>query len=355
MLLSTSSQTILAARVASLQPDMHRLTVPTMAELLDPTPVPPWPYRKTWSQARFDPFVCIQSVNQIKTSQIVTLKHGNLSCIDALQSPAADSLAQRYENKRLLPGFPFYHHAGLLYGLVVPVWLDSTAVLPLSGPLTSDGVDSVHVHGDVEVSFISADLANDMAMTEKYLDNLRRLRILVYEGLPLPDPVGKQISKRTHLAASYGAAEYLTAGMAPTTLNDWPYLRFNENAMGIEFNQASNELFEMVFVRKAELDAVQSIFVTFPEAQEYHTNEFFERVASKPGLWKHVPSVPDVVQDKPLRQSENGTIRQEGGTSLDISTQCGTLDRERPSQASHRLRLGKYQFTSSSGPHESAH
>lgn len=341
MLLSTSSQADHAARIASLQPDLHHLTIPTMAELLDPTPVLPEPHGKSWDQARLDPFARIQTLSSSNTPEIVTLKHANLSCIDAFQTLTTNGLLQQFAKQRLLAGFPFYHHSGLLYGLIIPVWFDSTAVLPPSGALTADAIDAVHVHGNVEVSVVPTLLAINLTRTERYLEHLQKLKGVIYEGGCLPESAGKQIIERTHLSAGFGAAEYLTVALAHTMPEEWPYLRFDEDAMGVEFQESRDDLFEMVLVRKPELHALQSVFITFPDTQEYRTKELFTRVPGKPGCWKYVSSMHDDLANKPLPQITIGSNKPAEEDASETDSKPQSAESRRSSQASKKLDVGE--------------
>lgn len=187
------------------------------------------------------------------------------------------------------------HVAGLLYNLTVPAWADATVVLAPPVPVTADMVNSVHVHGKVEFSTLIPSVVVDLAKNDDYLNNLSQLNGLNYAGGPLPDSVGLTVKTKTKLMTNIGSTEYQAVPMWPSPWDYWPYFRFNHDAIGMEFQQREAGLYEMVFIRKPELDLVQSIFVTFPELQEFHTKDLFAKDHSRPDCWKYVSRLDDII------------------------------------------------------------
>lgn len=293
--ITTAKPMPMVANILSNRSEMQKHIIPELEVLLDATPVTPVPYGKTWAEARLDPFVQIHTSGSTGIPKLMTIKHGNFCCIDAFQALEANELAQRCGDLRLFCNFPPFHVAGLIYILAVACWVDSTVVLPPVGPMTADVVNDCHVYGNVEFSSIPPSLVVDLAKNEDYLENLSRLRGLNYAGGPLPEDTGSLIAQRTKLTTNIGATEYQTVPLLPKEVEDWPYFKFNEKGVGMEFRERDEGLFEMVFVRRPELDLVQAIFITFPELQEYNTKDLFRKHPSKPGLWKYVSRLDDII------------------------------------------------------------
>ena len=98
------------------------------------------------------------------------------------------------------------------------------------------------------------------------------------------------------LFSSLGATEWLALPYLPKDPQDWAYLKFNEEYAGIEFREIElTGLFELVMLRRQDLDTVQGIFVTFPQLQEYHTKDCFTKHPTKPGLWKYESRLDDII------------------------------------------------------------
>jgi aryl carrier-like protein len=179
--------------------------------------------------------------------------------------------------------------------LTVPAWADSTIVLAPLAPITADMVNSVHAHGKVEFSTLIPSVVVDLAKNEEYLNNLSRLNGLNYAGGPLPDSTGLKVKTRTKLMTNIGSTEYQAVPMWPSPWDYWPYFRFHHEAIGMEFQEREAGLYEMVFIRKPELDLIQSIFITFPELQEFHTKDLFSKHPSRPYCWKYVSRLDDII------------------------------------------------------------
>ena len=54
-------------------------------------------------------------------------------------------------------------------------------------------------------------------------------------------------------------------------------------------------MYELVIVRKSELDAFQGIFFTFPDLDEYSMNDLYVKHPTKQGWWRHAGRADNVV------------------------------------------------------------
>jgi hypothetical protein len=67
----------------------------------------------------------------------------------------------------------------------------------------------------------------------------------------------------------------------------WSWFRFDSRNAGFDFRKGGDDSYELVIVRKPELDLMQAIFVTFPELDEYPTKDLFIPHLTEPGYWKY--------------------------------------------------------------------
>lgn len=65
--------------------------------------------------------------------------------------------------------------------------------------------------------------------------------------------------------------------------DDWNYYRFRPG-VGIGFEQRTTGLYELVFVRKAELERWQQIFHVYPDLDRFPTKDLFRKHRSEPEL-----------------------------------------------------------------------
>ncbi|KAL9083639.1 MAG: hypothetical protein Q9159_005648 [Coniocarpon cinnabarinum] len=281
--------------IGQLRPGLSVITVPELDELLDKQPVEPIHFDKTWEEARFDPFVQIHTSGSTGTPKLITVKHGNFTAVDAMQAVGGNELGARIGELRFGCTFPLFHVAGFIYGLAIPMLLDSTSILPPAGPLTAEVANHLHVAANADYSLLPPSIVIDLAKNEEYLDTLSRMKGIAFAGGPLPEDIGRIISQHTDLAMGWGTSEYQAAPQLRKEKEDWAYFHFNELEGGLEFREREEGLFEMVHVRNAELDLVQPVFITFPHLQEFCTKDLFIKHPTKPGLWKYGSRLDDLI------------------------------------------------------------
>jgi MFS family permease len=269
----------------------------TLEDLLDDVPVSPVPFIGTFAEHRFKPLILLHTSGSTGSPKIVTLKHGLFATFDGwCHLPESQSIPT-YGNKRLFSPFPPFHIAGFNYTLCVPCFIDSTAVLPPPGvAVNADLVHKIHVHGSVNSSIMPPSIVQELTQSDEYYDALGRLDVLTFAGGPLSEQVAELVNRQTALASSMGATEYAGIPVNAKESEDWAYFRFDEAAAGIEWRETGQPgLYELVFVRKPELDHIQGIFITFPELNEYHTKDCFSQHPTKPNLWKYESRLDDII------------------------------------------------------------
>ena len=275
---------------------LKQVFVPELDHLLECTPVETVEFSKSWDASRFDPFVRIHTSGSTGIPKLVTLRHGSFSAIDAMQTLENDDLAHRLGGgKRVFSSFPQFHVAGITYNLAGPCWVDSTIVLPPPGPLDVEVVNTAHVSAKVGHSLLPPSVLVDIVKNEDYSRNLSALSGVLFAGGPLPQETGDFIASRTNLMSSIGTTEANMMPQLPKDQEDWQYFRFNTAGGGLEFRQRDSDIFEMVIVRRPELDLLQPVFVTFPNFQEFETKDLYEKHPLKPGLWKYKLRLDDII------------------------------------------------------------
>ncbi|KAK4501076.1 hypothetical protein PRZ48_006882 [Zasmidium cellare] len=155
----------------------------------------------------------------------------------------------------------------------------------------------MHVKAGVEVTMLPPSLIVDLARNDHYLENLSKMSSVVFSGGPLPESTGKLIAERTVLSGGYGASETSAVPQLPKDREDWAWFRFDVDESGLEFRERDNGLFEMVICRHNDpvRQLSQPVFFTIPELQHFETKDLFAPHPSKPGLWKYISRLDDLL------------------------------------------------------------
>lgn len=113
---------------------------------------------------------------------------------------------------------------------------------------------------------------------------LRNLEYLYFAGAPLNPRTATKLIDHVSVKPAMGSTEAGAYFLRVSDKEDWEYHSFRP-AMGVEFELATDSLYEMVFVRRPELERWQQIFKVFPELDKYHTKDLFARHPTKPDSW----------------------------------------------------------------------
>jgi thioester reductase-like protein len=149
------------------------------------------------------------------------------------------------------------------------------------------------------VPSIIEELSQDAELLDYCSTHLERL---MYCGGDLPQSIGDAVASKIPLINAYGASEVgmmlntIQSGTNGDRLEDWRYLHIHP-WMGAEMRHVAHEEYELVLVRKPDLEDYQFVFTVFPDKQEYHTNDLFVRHPNptKRDLWRWTARADDVI------------------------------------------------------------
>ena len=139
-------------------------------------------------------------------------------------------------------------------------------ILPSVTRVSAKIANSVHVHGNVDASYLPPSVLTDISRNSIFLERLRSLRYVSFDGGPLPTGIGEEIAKRTQLTSWFGSSE---AGFLPAEApdpDDWPFVKFSP-FLNAEFRPFGDEMYELYIVRDKRLEAFQGIFVPSPNCR----------------------------------------------------------------------------------------
>ena len=204
-------------------------------------------------------------------------------------------MARRAGNSRVFSPFPLFHMAGIMWCLPIITFIDSTIVLGPTAPLSVDLVHDVHTFGAIDYTSLPPSVLTELCKRDAFIERTKKLQGLTYAGGPLAEATGDMLCQHVPLYTDYGSTEMGAPPLLPPDRQHWQYFKFNEEQSGFEFRPAENGLYELVIVRKIELDLTQAIFVTFPDLQEYHTKDLFVKHSTEPHLWKYASRQDDII------------------------------------------------------------
>ena len=126
------------------------------------------------------------------------------------------------------------------------------------------------------------------------LERLRKLKYIYFVGAPLPWSIAEQLLGHCKVQPGMGSTEAGSYFLQIRNDDDWEYYRFRP-AMGVELEQRTGNLYELVFHRKPKLERWQQVFKVFPGLDRYPTRDLWEKHPSKEDLWRYAGRVDDLI------------------------------------------------------------
>ncbi|TVY17157.1 Non-canonical non-ribosomal peptide synthetase FUB8 [Lachnellula arida] len=261
--------------------------------------VAPYPFNKTFAEARFDPLIIMHTSGSTGFPKPVFVKHGTWAAMDAYQMiPPSDEgpLHSDYlRGKRVLLNLPMFHGACECFIYGMGVYGGAIPLLPPPGPRTAEVMDMAHRHGHVFGSIAPPSVLKDLYEMPSYFDGIAaRVSFLGFAGGSLSKETGDKISKSIKVIGFFGSTETAYLPCRISSVNDWIYYNYS-HFLGHDYRPRKDGRHEMVIVRNTDFDLYQSIFSTFPQLIEYSTADIYEQHPEKPGYWAHRGRADDII------------------------------------------------------------
>lgn len=180
--------------------------------------------------------------------------------------------------------------------LQMTVFLNTVVVVgpANSGPTTSASVGDILKFGDVAGAILPPSLIEPLCRDSRGLERLRQLKYVYFAGAPLPASAAKELVDHVPVHPAMRSTEAGAYFIKIRGDDDWEYYSFRP-AMGVEFEQSTAELYELVFVRKPELARWQQIFQVYPDLDRFSTKDLWTKHPTKPDLWRYAGRSDDLV------------------------------------------------------------
>jgi thioester reductase-like protein/acyl-CoA synthetase (AMP-forming)/AMP-acid ligase II/aryl carrier-like protein len=256
-----------------------------------------YPYNKSYTEAKLEPFVVLHTSGSTGLPKPIVQSHATVAPFAAFAKLHSEGKQPTYPamcaGERVYLAFPLFHCAGLSMLLPGPIYGSFTVVLGPFPP-SAETVNAIHVHGNVQQSCLAPMTLIELAKDASHLENLRHLKQITFGGGPCPKAVGDLISTKTRLLNCIGTTECSVLPVQSCDPEDWAYISINP-VLGHEYRHFSEDLYEMVIVRKPELEGYQAVFGTFPDLQEFPMGDLYSKHPSKDNAWLYKGRADDIL------------------------------------------------------------
>lgn len=176
-------------------------------------------------------------------------------------------------------------------------WTAFLNMVLVNGPstsMTSDEVLQLLQFGKVSGMVVPPSVLDDICRHPQGVDRLRKLQYIYFAGAPLSAATAEHLVGHCQIQPGMGSTEAGAYFISVRNDDDWKYYGFRPS-MGVEFEQRTPELFELVFRRKTELARWQQVFHLYPDLDVFPTKDLWAKHPSKPGLWRYMARTDDLI------------------------------------------------------------
>ncbi|KAK0615462.1 Non-canonical non-ribosomal peptide synthetase FUB8, partial [Lasiodiplodia hormozganensis] len=162
----------------------------------------PYPYEKTFEEAKWDPVVVIHTSGTTGLPKPMTMNFGFFSTTSEPVPPVPgykDGSLKWFERRTFLGPFPPFHLGGVYTMMTIPVYFEATIVIPPAVPGAVSGKVLVDIMNQkkIEAMFCSTLPIEQVMQVPGGPDKLREMHFIAFAGAPLPPWVGDDLSKHT--------------------------------------------------------------------------------------------------------------------------------------------------------------
>ncbi|KAF2867579.1 hypothetical protein BDV95DRAFT_610493 [Massariosphaeria phaeospora] len=279
---------------------METLCVPELSYLLDDTPCEPYPWTRSFDEAKCHPVMVMHTSGSSGPPKPVIWPHHAFIFSDAHQLiPPLDGRLNIWGSvfgttRRIFNGVPASHGAGMASGLVMACFSKTIVVLGPPGLPTADVFDQVLEYGDIAATNCLPITLDEIATRPDILAKLDRLKYITYFGSPLTEAAGAAISQHVSLYSTLAGAKFGGVVQYATDREDWQCVCLSPTYNGIEMRGTGN-LYELVFVRDSKLECVQTAFKIDPQLKEHSMSDLYSKHPTKPHHWKYEGRKDDMI------------------------------------------------------------
>ncbi|KAI5856766.1 acetyl-CoA synthetase-like protein [Durotheca rogersii] len=279
------------------QRDMNTIEVASIEEWFSEQAVESFPYEKSFEQAQWEPLVVLHTSGSTGIPKPIVGTHGMLAIGDSHHHlsnfhgavPWLRSFAE--SSQRTLLTMPLFHAGGLYLFAFSMYWDYRIAFAASDRPLSTDLVVEYLENANVGGVILPPAVLEEMSQSDEYIEPLAQLNVVAFGGGSLNRDAGNRLAKKgVRLYNLIGSTESIPYPIyAQKTPELWQYFIINSDLFGADWRRVpgDDEVYRLVAVRKDKHPGLQGIFYTFPDLNEYDTNDLFKPHPRLPDHWIH--------------------------------------------------------------------
>ncbi|RAK78914.1 NRPS-like enzyme [Aspergillus fijiensis CBS 313.89] len=287
------------SEIQTAQPETQLFEVPSLSEFLE-SESSPYPFEKSYQEAEDEVAIIIHSSGTTGMPKPVPLTHGFLATMDMgayLSRPQGRQSSMFHDlqaGQLVMSTTPLFHLMGLI-AFTEALFHEIPFVMCPDKPLSVDIIVDVIQATQPTAVLLPPSILEDMSHSADARAALRTLEAVYFAGAPLAPEAGDLLEQDTKVITVIGSSEMgLISSFVPQGEKVWGYFEWNP-AYGVEMQPQGDGLYELVIRRRADSRRIHGIFHTFPDLNEYHTNDLFVQHPERPNLWKYHGRKDDVL------------------------------------------------------------
>ncbi|CVL06949.1 related to nonribosomal peptide synthetase MxcG [Fusarium mangiferae] len=283
--------------------ELRIMEIPTVAELLDASSSPHYPYTKTYDEAMGDTFYILHTSGTTGLPKPIYLSNGLLATMDAARilprfegDNGARPWATLYEKgDRLYSPCVLLHGPGIFMNLFATFLFDTHSVMgPIGVHPDMDLLASLADHGNIDIWHFMPVYVNELGQHPEVLDKFRSSKFIGAGGGPVSAELAAKVNEVVRVHNLFGTTEGLFMGDMLVDKEDFLWVSFHPYA-GFEYTEIERGLFEQRAVKNEHWALHQGIFHTFPDVKEFNFKDLFIKHPTKPNLWLYMGRSNDII------------------------------------------------------------
>ncbi|KAJ5779598.1 hypothetical protein N7457_007318 [Penicillium paradoxum] len=282
---------------------MNLLQLPVLDELLDATLTEPFPYTKTFGEAKNDPFCILHTSGSTGVPKPISWSHALIGTMDAVRLlppvNGDDGLlpwtSDWKEGDKIYSSFPMSHGAGIIMDILMPAFFNLHCVLgPVGVSPNINLVESLAEHASIDIWSMVPSLVDELGETPHVLSKLEPSKFICASGGPVSPVSAGKVNEVIRVLNLTGTTEGLFIGNLITPREDWFWFCFHPYA-GFEFREVEEGTYEHWVHRNEHWSLFQGIFQTFPDESSINLKDLYMQHPTKPNLWAFKGRSDDLV------------------------------------------------------------
>ena len=260
-----------------------------------------FPYDYAWEDVNADQWLLFHTSGTTGMPKLVPYSHYTFSQFDAADlmtdmEPGEETMSDLFRDRRFYVALPHLHLVGMMAALQWTVFLNMVLVMGPNTPATGSQVLAVLQNANVQGAVIPPLLIQAVSDQTGGVDALRKLYALYFAGAPIARHVAVQLNGHCKLVPAAGSTETGAAFISVRSgeQDQWEYYRWRDSN-GVRFDRKSEQLFELVFYRRPDLERFQQIFRVYPHLNEYRSGDLWTQHPTRADLWKYAGRTDDMV------------------------------------------------------------